>query len=138
MASRNIMYSLPQPLVSAIRKADVLTGRFLRPVSAEALSQLEAIGLASDGGLTDWGMELRSWLMSGTRRAPAEVSRLLGEIRDRLMAEARSPFAGSPSPLEMIETPSLLPSPREIAPYERAAAKRGGGWGTGDFGVHQH
>ena len=79
MASYAMPYALPHHLVWAIRKADVLTGEFLRPVSADVMTELAVLGLASvaDGALTRCGMELRSWLMCGTDRAPHEVSRLL-------------------------------------------------------------
>ena len=81
MGSYDIQHGLPHELVWAIRKADVLTGEFLRPISAEALSQLGGLGLASvpDEALTPCGMAIRFWLMSGSERAPGEVSRLLRE-----------------------------------------------------------
>ncbi len=79
MASRMIFDALPHHLAWAIRKADVLTGEFLRPISADAMAELATMGLASaaDGTLTRRGMELRSWLMRGTEHAPREVFRLL-------------------------------------------------------------
>jgi len=79
MASRDILNALSLDLVSAIRKADVLTGQFLRRVPPDAAFRLESIGLASSsgGGLTHLGMKVRSWLMSGAEHAPIEVARLL-------------------------------------------------------------
>lgn len=79
MASINPDSALTHDLVRAIRTADVLTGSFLRPISAEAMAKLEALNLASSaaGALTRRGLEIRTWLMSGTEHAPLEVSRLL-------------------------------------------------------------
>ena len=81
MGSYNIQHSLPYELTWAIRRADVLTGEFLRPISAEKLSRLEVLGLASvtDEALTPRGMAVRSWLMSGSERASEELSRVLLE-----------------------------------------------------------
>ena len=139
MASHNILYMLPTDLVSAIRKADVLTGEFLRPVAAEALAQLEVIGLASstEGGLTDRGMEIRCWLMSGTERAPHEVSRLLAEVRAALSSGPGAIYDDS-RPLEMTATPSLLPIPREIEPRRPAAMSSSLRRPAGGSGVGHH
>ncbi len=79
MASRDILHTLPQHLVWAIRTADVLSGEFLRPISVEAMTELEVMGLASsrDDALTPRGIQIRSWLMCGTEHAPREVAKLL-------------------------------------------------------------
>ena len=79
MALHDTGSALPHHLAWAIRKADVLTGEFLRPISADAMAELARLGLASvaDSALTGHGMEMRSWLMCGTERALREVSRVL-------------------------------------------------------------
>ena len=79
----NIRSSFPLDLASAIRKADVLSGEFLRAIDAGTLARLEAFGLASveDGALTRQGMAVRRLLMSGSEVASHELSRLA----DRLM-----------------------------------------------------
>ena len=138
MASRKILYVLPQHLISAIRKADVLTGEFLRPVSAEAVAELEGIGLASvaEGALTDEGMAIRFWLMSGTERAPCEVSRLLEEMRSWLRPGPERTDAVLS--LEMTATPSLLPIPLEIEPGRMARANRADRRAGGEADVRHH
>lgn len=82
MASYDSRVSFPGELAQAIRKADVLTGEFLQPVPANALSRLDALGLASATGeeLTRRGMEVRRWLMSGSDAAARELSVLAGRV----------------------------------------------------------
>ncbi len=82
MISREPYDILPSHLAWALRKADVLTGQFIRSVSPEALAELEALGLASSTGrfLNQRGMEARRWLMSGATHASRELSRVLGLV----------------------------------------------------------
>ena len=83
MATLDNHYPLPHDLVVAIRRADVLTGQFIRPVPPEEMSRLEAMGLASlmDGWLTDRGRAVRRWVMCGAEHSSREVAQLLGETR---------------------------------------------------------
>ena len=72
-------YPLPRCIVTAVRRADVLTGEFLRAVPAEELEKLQEMGLvaADQPSLSPRGMAVRTWLMLGTADAPRQVARLL-------------------------------------------------------------
>lgn len=73
-------YPLAPELVTAVRRADVLTGEFLRPVPSGLMAGLRAMGLTDEtaSALSERGRVVRSWLMRGTDLAPREVARLLG------------------------------------------------------------
>ena len=96
MVSHLNLNPLPHHLAWTIRKADVLTGEFLRPVSGDVLAELATLGLASPTqvALTRHGMEMRSWLMCGTERAPREMFRVLEVAAGRC---TKTPFAGATS-----------------------------------------
>lgn len=70
-------YPLQPELVAFMRSAETFTGKFRREVSADILAALMDLGLATEHGLTELGMAIRSWLFRGTENAPDEVSRLL-------------------------------------------------------------
>ena len=70
-------YPLQPELVAFMRSADTFTGEFRNEVSADIFAALRDLGLATELGLTELGMAIRSWLFRGTENAPDEVSRLL-------------------------------------------------------------
>ena len=99
MTSYDTRETLSHELASTLRKADVLTGEFFRPVSAEALSRLESLGLASvsDEALTPRGMAVRSWLMSGSESAAWELSKLARSLatETRYLEKAVGPVSAA-------------------------------------------
>ena len=87
MTTTDQYYPLAPELVTVLRRADVLTGEFLRPVPSEPISGLRALGLtdATASRLTERGLAVRSWLMRGAPRAPREVARLLESANGTMM-----------------------------------------------------
>ncbi len=83
MAIAQNYYDLSRPIVSAIRTADVITGEFLKPVSADSLAELRRLGLAlrDQPVLSPCGYTIRCWLMSGSPVAPQRVAALLRNAR---------------------------------------------------------
>ena len=79
MAHFSKEHGIPVPLIKALRKADVLTGQFLQPISPEERLEIEARGLVwSEGStLNERGLAVRSWLMRGAPCALDEAAKLL-------------------------------------------------------------
>ena len=73
-------YPLRPELVAFMRSTDTFTGEFRREASEDILLVLKELTLATEHGLTDLGMAIRSWLYRGTECAPDEVSRLLNVV----------------------------------------------------------